>query len=205
MKCLAWVAVLLVPLAACVQQPSTITESQISPCPPNVPWTYPSLPPLNAELWSYSKANLGRQVGDGQCAELPDVALRLYGAASFYELGPSAGTNVDYVWGDLVNIVTPQQPRMINVLPGDVIQFANADFKWATSNTSWQTSIDTHHTAVVQAVSADGANVCVFQQNAGGKLYVTYGFFEVSGMTQGVMHVYRPKAHVAPAQPYIMR
>jgi hypothetical protein len=186
-------AIIAVTVGACAPTPSTVSTAQINPCPTNVAWGYPALPQLNNELWQYSQANLGRQVGDGQCAELPNVALRYYGAATFSDLGPSAGSDVDYVWGDLVNVVTPAQPRLINVLPGDVIQFANADFRWSTGNNGYYTSIDTHHTAVVQAVSADGANVCVFQQNASGKLYVTYGFFEVSGITRGVLHVYRPR------------
>ena len=124
---------------------------------------------------------------------------------TFFELGPSTGNDVDYVWGDLVSVVTPAAPRLVNVLPGDVIQFANADFTWQEVNRSWYTAVDTHHTAVVQVVSADGANVCVFQENANGNLFITYGFFEVAGMTQGTLHVYRPKPHAAappPARPY---
>lgn len=193
MKFLAWLPVVFVVVGACGGQSTVVTAALTNACPGNIPWMYPPVPPLNTAIWQYSKTNLGRQVGDGQCAELPDVALKGFGAYTFYDLGPSKGNDVDYVWGDLVEVVTPGM-RLVNVLPGDVVQFANADFKWQVSNNGWYTAVDTHHTAVVEAVSADGANLCVFQQNAGGKLFVTYGFYEVSGMTQGVLHVYRPRA-----------
>jgi hypothetical protein len=181
----------LIVLSACAQR-STVAIAAANPCPTNVPWTYPPVPQLNTELWQFSKSHLGTQVGSGQCAELPNVALRQYGGATVSDLGPT-GASSDYVWGDLVQMVTPQAPRLMNALPGDVIQFQNASFRWQETNRSWETAIDTHHTAVVQAVSPDGAHLCVFQENAGGQLYVTNGYFEVAGMTGGVMHVYRPR------------
>jgi len=161
-------------------------------CPANVAWVYPPLPPLNRELWQFSQAHLGQTVGTGECAEIPELGLRQVGGATTDDLGT---TNIagDYVWGDLVDTVTLSSPRLANVLPGDVIQFADADFRWQVAANAWETDVADHHTAVVSAVSADGANVCVFQQNSGGKRYVTYGYYEVVGITSGVLHIYRPK------------
>jgi hypothetical protein len=189
MKAFASVVVPIVLVGACA--PRANSAPAAGGCPSNVAWVYPPLPPLNTALFQYSQSHLMQTVGKGECAELPQLALLQYGGATFEELGttPIAG---DYVWGDLVDTVTPATPRMIQVIPGDVIQYAAADFRWQVATNAWETEVAEHHTAVVAAVSADGANVCVFQQNSGGQPYVTYGYYEVAGMTSGVLHVYRP-------------
>jgi len=198
MKSLAWMAVPIVLVGACA--PSANGPPGGPSCPSNVAWVYPPLPPLNSALWQFAESHLGQTVGTGECAEVPELALRQYGGATIEELGT---TNIagDYVWGDLVDTVTLASPRLIQVIPGDVIQYADADFRWQVAANAWETDVADHHTAVVAAVSADGANVCVFQQNSGGKRYVTFGYYEVAGMTSGVLHVYRarPRA-VAPTR-----
>ena len=198
MKCLGWVIAGVVLFGACA--PSASNAAALSGCPVNIAWMYPALPTLNTALWQFSKSNVGRTVGTGECADVPELALRQYGGATFEDMG-TTNLPADYIWGDLVEIVTPANPRFINVLPGDVIQYANADFKWQVGANAWETDVADHHTAVVSAVSADGANVCVFQQNSDGRRYVTYGFYEVAGMTSGVLHVYRPRPRSTPAQP----
>jgi hypothetical protein len=196
MKSVVWVVVLTVLVGACGR--SANDPSGGPSCPSNVAWVYPPLPPLNSALFQFAQSHLGQTVGTGECAEVPELGLRQYGGATIEELGTThiAG---DYVWGDLVDTVTLGSPRLIQVIPGDVIQYADADFRWQVAANAWETDVADHHTAVVAAVSADGANVCVFQQNSGGKRYVMYGYYEVAGITSGVLHVYRPRPRaVAP-------
>jgi len=56
---------------------------------------------LEAAVTKWAHNHLGKQVGDGQCGELADVALQALGAKPFWQLGPT-GPDADYVWGSRV-------------------------------------------------------------------------------------------------------
>ena len=133
---------------------------------------------------------MNQTVSNGECAELPNVALHNFHAKSFDSTGGPTDSNGDYVWGNLVSEVHPGRIPL-GVLPGDIVQFRDAQFKWTTGNTTW-TSEASHHTAVVESISADRMHLCVLQQNSGGKRFVQYGYFYLGGLTAGVMHYYHP-------------
>jgi hypothetical protein len=160
-------------------------------CPSNIKWVYPHIPKLTGEVLNFARSHLNQTVGGGECADLPVTALKKYGAKNFYDLGPT-GLNADYVWGSLVDTVTPNAARMSRVVPGDIVQFTGANFYWSTGNGGWQSAQAAHHTAVVEAASADGKSLCVLQQNSGGKRYVTYGYYNIAGLKSGMLRVYSP-------------
>ncbi|MHC5545025.1 hypothetical protein ACYOEI_42860, partial [Singulisphaera rosea] len=118
------------------------------------------LPPLNAKVVEFAKANLGKKVGNGICITLAVEAIRDSGAKRF----PLNRSDGDYEWGERVE-------TLADALPGDILQFRDALFKgkkrlprgrWI----SWHHEY-AHHTAVVLAVSEGGRVVTILHQNAG--------------------------------------
>lgn len=125
-------------------------------CPTTIDWVFPTIAPLNNYVYGQSRAALGRQIGDGECATLPDTYIRQGHGIPFFNLGPT-GANADYVWGNLVSTITTQSKFARGAVPGDVIQFRDAAFRWTFPNGSWRTASAAHHTAVVSAVSRDAS------------------------------------------------
>ena len=85
---------------------------------------------LGAKVMTFCRSNLGRKVGDGQCAALDMKALAAAGAAGMarkHSPGPE-----DYVWGRQVALVEggPKYVKgletLVRVKPGDLIQFRDA-------------------------------------------------------------------------------
>jgi hypothetical protein len=119
----------------------------------------PTPPDVNAKIVEFARQNLGKRVGDGECARLVEKAFQYAGARRFPPFGP----NDDYVWGQRLS-----QPN--EVQPGDVLQFRNVtfagreDFPNGTYRT-WTSSYD-HHSAIVVEVKDRGRTLVVLHQNA---------------------------------------
>ena len=118
----------------------------------------PPLPPLNAKVVEFARANLGKPVGDGVCITLAADALKAAGARPV-NFGDREG---NYIWGRLV-------PDFQDVLPGDILQFRDAVFqgKRFVSKTRWVSWHQTypHHTAVVARVAEGGKLITIWHQN----------------------------------------
>ena len=150
-----------------------------------------AIPTLNRKVLAFAKANLGQQVGDGQCAVLAQAALEAAGAKNFDSLGPT-GPGADYVWGRLVATETPGSHPTGGIKPGDILQFSNVQIVKSFQNGSTMTMTATHHTAIVEKVS--GTTITVLQQNYNGILQVGEGQIELDGLQQGTIRAYRPIA-----------
>ncbi len=114
---------------------------------------------LRALVVAFARQKLGDWVGNGECFDLADLALRDAGAKSAADFGQVTPT-ANYRWGTTINL---SQLRA-----GDIIQFRNyrfdrniteADGRWAED---FQERL--HHTAVVDSVDGGGA-VTVLEQN----------------------------------------
>ena len=124
---------------------------------------------LNAKILEFAGANLGKQVGNGQCYTLALEALAYAGAA------PPWGND----WGDEVPTT--------ELLPGDILQFYNASLVSPVAGT-WQLG-DPGHTAIVGEVQ--GLLVTVYHQNINGQLSVRKDLLDLGGLVGGQIIPYR--------------
>jgi hypothetical protein len=115
--------------------------------------------PLGENIVEFARAHLGQQVGDGECYDLADEALRHAGARSAPDYGEITG-DADYVWGQRVALADAQ--------PGDIVQFH--DFTLRTTVISsfdasqrWETYIREHHTSIVERNL--GGTLILLEQN----------------------------------------
>jgi hypothetical protein len=159
---------------------------------------------LADQIVSFARRNKGDRVGDGECFTLADRALRGAGARSARDFG-DVSPNVDYVWGNSVNLS--------DLRPGDVIQFRDYRFdrEVVTHNSDGSTTTTNdfqerpHHTAIVESVGSNGA-VTVLEQNSPdgspvvrNQLFFSNGTRESGGQStkitvQGTFWFYRPQA-----------
>lgn len=153
-----------------------------------------TIPALNQKLVTFAKSNLGKKVGDGQCAALVNAGYTAIGARR----DPPFGPGLDYIWGTEIKDLT-------KVLPGDVIQFRDAVFQSRTKKSDGTIIISTfrlpHHTAIVSEVRKVGANFVVLNQNAGDstmapatQLTVKNSFIKMGDLKSGKLWYYRPIA-----------
>ncbi len=159
---------------------------------------------LNAKLLRFCVDKLGVQVNDGQCAMLVQVGLEKIGAATGFRDAPDRG---DYVWGALVATITAHSGKItISVpasqasfasnlpkifAPGNILQLHGVHIVARTSRALVGEDAS-HHTAVVEGFTSGTDVVHVLEQNSNGKLYVTRGSYELSGMVAGTIRVYQP-------------
>jgi hypothetical protein len=117
-----------------------------------------SVAPLGDQVVAFAREKLGQSVGNGECFDLADQALRSAGAKSAADFG-TVTPNADYVWGTAVSLA--------DVQPGDIIQFRNYRYD-RTIATDTRTDTDfqerPHHTAIVERVDGQGA-ITVLEQN----------------------------------------
>ncbi|MDA1015846.1 MAG: hypothetical protein O3A00_15495 [Planctomycetota bacterium] len=128
----------------------------------------PDIGRLNKKVVEFCVANLGKQVGNGECWTLANEAL-IYAKAK-----PA----VWYTFG--------RQIGLDEVIPGDILQFETARFDEANS---YATMGAPNHTAVVYSVQ--GKNIFILQQNFGKRIVTTYKI-NFDNMTQGKAWAYRP-------------
>lgn len=175
-------------LSASAQQPKKKGKAKEEP-----------LPPLNEKVLAFSKANLTKQVGDGECAALANAALAEAGAKSHREF-PDRPNDGDYVWGELVFGVEVKDGKsalegsLTKVRPGDIIQYRDAKFSGRRPGGGTYSSSAPHHTAVVSAVGADGKVLGILQQNTNGQRVVSETTQVLTDLRSGWLKVYRPVA-----------
>lgn len=134
---------------------------------------------------AYAKSNVGRTVGNGECAGLAFQALRAAGAKPRASHGYP--TPRDYVWGHQVLLVeaTASGPRtsghLQDVQPGDIAQFSNVRAGRAHFG---------HHTAIVSEISE--TRLAMIQQHVGGGHVVVEGAIRLDQLSNGWIRFYRP-------------
>ena len=132
---------------------------------------YPSTTNPNARVLNFAQANLGRQVGNGECWTLAFEALRAAGArhdqAHRYIFGQS---------------VTGQ------MMPGDIVQFENCLFQ---GSNYWMQMA--HHTAIIHSMESPGV-YRILHQNVGGNRRVQFGRINMRDLRRGTLAPYRPVA-----------
>jgi hypothetical protein len=143
------------------------------------------------EVVRFCRDNLGKKVGDGECATLAQEALKGINAKPFFEFKEDPGMS-DYVWGELVFVEefasgkrrrTPAdgKPRA-----GDVVQYRNAKFRGPRLTFTYP-----HHTSVVAEAKPNG-DLVVFEQNMNGKKEVMQSTVRPAELAEGWIRVYRP-------------
>jgi hypothetical protein len=117
-----------------------------------------NLTALGDQVVAFARDKLGQSVGNGECFDLADQALRSAGAKSAADFG-TVTPNADYVWGTAVSLSDVRQ--------GDIIQFKNYRYD-RTIETDTRTDTDfqerPHHTAIVERLDGQGA-ITVLEQN----------------------------------------
>jgi hypothetical protein len=150
---------------------------------------------IGESMVAFLKANEGKRIGGGECAQLVTEALRVSGGAFSRK---NAKSPTDYIWSDnLVCKVEGKDGKPVSsdpsakFLPGDVIQYVDARFS--------DGRIVSHHTSVVAAVDGKGKITQVYEQNVGvrGKpnekiRHVVLRPFDLSGLSKGTVNIYRP-------------
>ncbi|SIN73379.1 hypothetical protein SAMN05444166_0518 [Singulisphaera sp. GP187] len=162
----------------------------------------PTLPILNQKVAEFAEAQRGKKVGDGSCVTLAVEALRSANAKRF-RLNRADG---DYVWGQRVD-------DFKDALPGDILQFRDAEFKGKKYLTrrrwiSWHESYP-HHTAIVSGASDGGKVLTVLHQNVGPqgadddvKQIVQQGTLRIDSLQKGGwVRIYRPVEPFDPGTP----
>lgn len=140
---------------------------------------------LEERAVDYCRKHLGERVGNGQCAALAFQALKAAGGRT--RAGPDSPQKGDYVWGRLVYMIeaspdgTRARGKLSDVRAGDIVQYRDAEFARAHFH---------HHTAVVAFI--DERTLRVYQQNAGGKQFVTEGAVRIDKLARGWIRIYQP-------------
>ena len=119
--------------------------------------------PLGDRIVAFARQQEGRTVGDGECADLAEAALRQAGARDFSAY-PDSGD--DYVWGRPIPLSEAR--------PGDILQFHNFTIRTTTTTASffgqaavdegWQLDSRDHHTAILE--ENRGGILEILEQNA---------------------------------------
>ncbi len=159
---------------------------------------------LNGKLLQFCIHHLGSQVNDGQCAMLVETGLEKIGAATGFRDYPTRG---DYVWGALIATISAHHGKITISVPasraslvknlsevfepGNILQLHGVHIAATTADELVGEDAD-HHTAVVSGFSDQDDVVHVLEQNSNGKLYVTRGTYNISGMITGTIRVYQP-------------
>lgn len=137
---------------------------------------------------AFCQENLDKTVGNGECAGLATQALKAAGAKT--RNGPDFPDKGDYVWGKQVYLLeaTPsghkEEGKLGDVRPGDIMQYRDVKFG--------EKGQFVHHTAVVAEVDEKEKTIRVYQQNAGGKRFVTEGKPHLKALNGGWIRIYRP-------------
>lgn len=182
-------------LSACGQE-SNDTASELAGssgtdgCSAGVAWRRDTIVDPNFAMYNYAASQLGKKVGAGECSDLIVAAEKVAGAKSFDKLGPT-GPTADYIWGTRIATFTGAQSRANALIAGDVLQFKNVSTKKVFPNGSWTTSSYPHHTAMVKAVSTDGTQICIYEQNSNNRRFVTLGTVDLTSLTGGTIWAYR--------------
>jgi hypothetical protein len=110
------------------------------------------------KVLAYPVANSGKSVGNGECFDLVDKALKGAGAKSAADYGP-VEPDVPYVWGSAIDLAA--------VKPGDVVQLEGYEFELEIDtprDTTTRNGDRPHHSAIVKSVDGNG-KITVWEQN----------------------------------------
>ncbi|HUQ71884.1 MAG TPA: hypothetical protein VM165_20300 [Planctomycetaceae bacterium] len=151
---------------------------------------------VGSNMVSFLNGKVGVRVGGGECAHMATEALRVSGGEFVpSDLGVDSPSSGDYVWGDLVTVISYASKKWTDSSPankcqvGDIIQYGSAKFG--------KTSFPSKHTSVVTAVDATKSRpTAVLQQNFGGVRTVKAATINVTGLTAGWIRIYRPRPRV---------
>jgi hypothetical protein len=152
-------------------------------------------PPLGEKVLAYCRQHKGEQVGEGECSNLAEEALRSAGAKGRGADDPGEG---DYVWGKLVFRLEREGSGLkstgsrADIKPGDVIQFRDAKFQGRRGSASY-TLTAPHHTSVVVRVEDKGRTLRVLHQNWAGKKVVREDMLRLDELREGWLRVYEPE------------
>lgn len=156
----------------------------------------------NVSAFAYAKSNLGRKVGDGQCAALAAAALR-YAKCKPRQTkdSPNAG---DYVWGGRLATITKDNRNANHhavFAAGALLQLRNVELRGASLGGGTYYRTYSHHTAVVGQWGRDGKGryMEVYEQNVGAqgksdaaKMIVQRNRYYLGDLARGTIWVYRP-------------
>ena len=149
---------------------------------------------INSKVLSFSRAQMGRRVGNGQCTSLATEALARAGAHGIIRDFPGPG---DYVWGTLAARVGANSAGVSGIASlnrargGDVIQMRNVFLQGRSPSggTYWMRA--DHHTAVLESADPYRGTITVLHQNWNGS-GVRRDVFALGDMKRGWMRIYRP-------------
>jgi hypothetical protein len=153
--------------------------------------------PMGCAMVSYLQSKLNLRVGGGECAHMATETLRACGGEFVpADLGADYPSTGDYVWGDLVTVISYANKKWTDSNPsnpcqaGDVIQYGSGT-KIGTA------SYSSRHTSVVSTVdSTKKRPTNIYQQNFGGVRTVKTATIDVTKVTAGWIRIYRPKARI---------
>jgi hypothetical protein len=154
----------------------------------------PKIPDLNRAILQFCADNLGKKVGDGECATLALRGCDKAGAKRPSDLPKPKPPlmNDDYVWGRLL------EPKE-EVLPGDIIQFRDVEIKVVSPRLTYSYTYP-HHTAIVAEVKGK-QKFTIYQQNIGGPdkteeqtRTVQKAPLDLGAKVKGTVWIYRPLA-----------
>jgi hypothetical protein len=134
-----------------------------------------SLPLLNRRVVDFVRARVGEQVGRGECWDLAAQALNAAGAV----------WDGDYGFGRITD------PVLGPVLPGDIVQFENVEFRWEEGLAIHTTRMP-HHTAVVLEVRSRDRYLIAQQNTAETGRRTGTDELLLSRRTKGTIRFYRP-------------
>lgn len=149
-------------------------------------------PTVAESLLEFARSNLGRKVGNGECATLAIEGLRKAGArVRFLEDGIE--------WGEPREALTEAQP-------GDVLQFSQARFETKTKlprgGVYTQTFSFPRHTAILAAVKTEKGTtkLTILHQNAGmvdqpeeERRKVSEWTLDLKDLKEGSIKAYQPR------------
>jgi hypothetical protein len=154
----------------------------------------PAVPSWNKKVLKFARDNLGKKVGDGECATLALRALEEAKAQRFY-----ISSEKEYIWGKLIRTVTPGKNLTGDVLPGDILQFRDAVLVHKVGRMTSEANYP-HHTSLVEAVKDDGKTLELLHQNAGAfdaspevRRKVQRGTLHLTDLKKGSIKIYRPQ------------
>jgi hypothetical protein len=139
--------------------------------------------PLNDKVLEFARSKVGQKVGDGQCSTLAAQGLR--------RAGGRVRRGDDGTWGD-------ELKSLLDVKPGDILQFDNALFTHTQFREDGAKITETrsfpHHTAIVARVRKRGTKpiLVILHQNVGDSQIVQEWTLNVADKRRGTVKAYRP-------------
>ncbi|MDA0832845.1 MAG: hypothetical protein O2955_07685 [Planctomycetota bacterium] len=152
---------------------------------------------VNEKVLEFSRKNIGREVGNGECSGLAEEALDAAGAKSYraFDESPQEG---DLVWGELTYVLEIKESKRVAekmadpaVRSGDIVQLRDVLFEGQIKSRPYK-MFTPQHTAVINFISKDGTKWNVIQQSVNGRKKVAKGIYNLNDLKKGSIRVYRP-------------